>query len=247
MPLADTVGGAFRGSLWLLYGAVSLLLLIACINIAALLLSRTARREREIALRVSLGASRSTIAGELFAETAVLVCVGATSGVLVAAAVSRAFQTFAPRLPRLEAIGVEPRMLLYSLASAVVVALLCGLLPAIRGARRRRFTNSRGRPTTLPSLDSVVTRRCARGDAVNHVTVGRRAPHLALSTRSLGLNRGLMPREFCLPCQRQLERELRQPCRARSTRRLDSRRSRRHPRCRSGGDLLDITGSARSV
>jgi len=135
VPLADTVGGAFRGSLWLLYGAVSLLLLIACINIAALLLSRTARREREIALRVSLGASRSTIAGELFAETAVLVCVGATSGVLVAAAVSRAFQTFAPRLPRLEAIGVEPRMLLYSLAAAVVVALLCGLLPAIRGAR----------------------------------------------------------------------------------------------------------------
>jgi putative ABC transport system permease protein len=135
VPLAGTVGVTVRSSLWLLYGAVSLLLIIACLNIAALLLSRTAKRDREIALRVSLGASRVTIAGELFAETAVLVLVGAATGVLVAAAVSRGFHALAPRLPRLEAIGIEPRMLLYSLAAAVVVALMCGLLPAIRGAR----------------------------------------------------------------------------------------------------------------
>ena len=135
VPLKDTVGGGARSSLWLLFGAVSLLLLIACTNIAALLLSRTAKRESEIAVRISLGASRAVIAGELFTETAVLVFAGAAAGLLVAAGASQAFRAFAPRLPRLEEIGIEPRMLIYTVACAAVVTLLCGLLPAIRGAR----------------------------------------------------------------------------------------------------------------
>lgn len=134
-PLQDIVGTDIRSSLWLLFGAVSLLLLIACTNIAALLLSRTAKRGGEIAIRVSLGASRTVIAGELFIEIAVLVCAGAALGVLVAAGASRTFQAFAPRLPRLEAIGIEPRMLIYTMACAVGVALLCALLPVIGGVR----------------------------------------------------------------------------------------------------------------
>jgi putative ABC transport system permease protein len=135
VPLKDIVADSVRGSLWLLFTAVSVLLLIACINIAALLLSRTARRETEIALRVSLGASRAAITSELLTETAVLVFAGAAAGLLVAAGAARAFQLFAPRLPRLEEIGMEPRMLIYTICSAVIVSFLCGLLPAARGAR----------------------------------------------------------------------------------------------------------------
>jgi predicted permease len=135
VPLKDTVGGAVRGSLWLLFGAVSLLLLIACTNIAALMLSRTAKRETEIAVRISLGASRLAVAVELFTETAVLAFAGAAAGLLVAAGTARAFQAFAPRLPRLEEIGIEPRMLIYTTVVAVAVAFLCGLLPAVRGTR----------------------------------------------------------------------------------------------------------------
>jgi putative ABC transport system permease protein len=135
VPLKDTFGGGLRGSLWLLFDAVSLLLLIACTNIAALLLSRTARRENEIAVRISLGASRTVVAGEIFTEIAVLVFAGAAAGLFVAAGAPQVFQAFAPRLPRLEEIGLEPRMLIYTMVCAVVVALLCGLLPAIRGAR----------------------------------------------------------------------------------------------------------------
>jgi putative ABC transport system permease protein len=135
LPLQDIVASGMRSSLWLLFGAVSVLLLIACTNIAALLLSRTAKRECEIAVRISLGASRGVIASELFMEIAVLVFAGAAAGLLVAAGASRAFQVFAPRLPRLEEIGIEPRMLIYTTACAVGVALLCGLLPVIRGVR----------------------------------------------------------------------------------------------------------------
>jgi putative ABC transport system permease protein len=135
LPLKDIVGAGMRGSLWLLFGAVSLLLLIACTNIAALLLSRTAKRESEIAVRISLGASRAAVARELFTETAVLVVAGAAAGLVVAVGTSQAFRIFAPRLPRLEEIGIEPRMLIYTMGCAVVVALLCGLLPVIRGVR----------------------------------------------------------------------------------------------------------------
>jgi putative ABC transport system permease protein len=135
VPLKDTYGVGVSRSLWLLFGAVSLLLLIACTNIAAMLMSRTTKREGEIAVRMSLGASGRVIAGELFTETAVLVLAGTFLGLFVAVGALQAFQAFVPRLPRLEGIGIEPRMLAYTTACAVVVALLCGLLPAIRGVR----------------------------------------------------------------------------------------------------------------
>jgi predicted permease len=131
-PLKDTVVGAVRGSLWLVFGAVSVLLLIACTNIAALLLSRASRREQEIAVRLSLGATRSVVICQMLAETAVLVLAGAAAGLLVAAGILAALQNFGPDLPRLAEVAIDVRMLLYTIVSAVIVGLLCGLFPAVR-------------------------------------------------------------------------------------------------------------------
>lgn len=135
VPYRQTLIGDVRGSLWLLYGSVSLLLLIACTNIAALLLSRTAQRAHEVALRFSLGASRATIAAQLFSETALLTFAGAALGLLVAAGASTAIQMLLPDLPLREEIGIDARLLAYTTGAAVVVALLCGVLPVARSTR----------------------------------------------------------------------------------------------------------------
>jgi putative ABC transport system permease protein len=134
-PLKDTVVGDSGASLWLLFGSVSVLLLIACTNIAALLLSRAASREQEISVRYSLGGSRRAVAAQLLTEAAVLAMSGALVGLFVAAVASRAFRSLAPELPRVNEIAIDGRILLYTVGSAVVVALLCGLFPALRGAR----------------------------------------------------------------------------------------------------------------
>jgi predicted permease len=133
--LKDTVVGDSRASLWLLFGSVSVLLLIACTNIAALLLSRAAKREPEIALRYSLGGSRTAVAGQLLTEAGVLAFVGATLGLIVALGASRALRALAPELPRINEIAIDARILTYTAVATVIVALLCGLAPAWRGAR----------------------------------------------------------------------------------------------------------------
>lgn len=136
VPLKEVMVSDARSSVWLLFGAVSVLLLIACTNIAALLLSRAAHRQQEITIRLSLGASRATVAGQLLTEAGVLAFAGGAAGLLVAAALSAAFRSTAAGLARVDEIALDGRLLLYSLAITVTVALLCGLLPAIRTARR---------------------------------------------------------------------------------------------------------------
>ena len=134
-PLKETTVGAVRSSLWLLFGAVSTLLLIACTNIAALLLSRAAARRQEIAVRVSLGGSRRSILALAFTESAVLAASGAAVGLLLAAAASRAFRVFAATIPRMQEVTFDWRVLYFTLVVAVVVTLVCGIVPALRSAR----------------------------------------------------------------------------------------------------------------
>ncbi len=120
----------------MLFGSVSLLLLLACTNIAALLLSRAAARQHEIR-------------GSIFAGRIARVGGGATvdrgfdsgggrrrSGLLVAAGASRCFAVLAKDLPRIEEIGLDWKIVLYSLACAIAATLLCGIFPAFRGTRR---------------------------------------------------------------------------------------------------------------
>ena len=134
--LKETTVRGVRRSLWVLFGSVSLLLLIACTNIAALLLARTTEREREIAVRFSLGASRASVIAQLLTECLVLSVCGAVVGIFVASAASRSFGILAKSFPRAEEITLDWRIVAYTFASAVLAALVCGLLPAIRGTRR---------------------------------------------------------------------------------------------------------------
>jgi predicted permease len=134
-PLKEKTIGCVRRSLWILFGSVSVLLLIACTNIVALLLARAAHRQHEISIRFSLGGTRTAIVTQLVTEVFVLALAGAGLGLLVANAASKVFRTLAANLPRVEEIHLDARIVIYSLVCSVIVTLLCGLFPAIRGTR----------------------------------------------------------------------------------------------------------------
>lgn len=131
----NTIGTTGHG-LWILFGSVSLLLVIASTNIAALLLARTTAREREIGVRFSLGASRWSVIVQLLTECFVLVLAGSALGLFIAGAAAKAFRVFAKNLPRTDEITLDWRILLYALLCSVIVTFLCGLFPAIRSTRR---------------------------------------------------------------------------------------------------------------
>jgi putative ABC transport system permease protein len=135
-PLKETTVAGVRQSLWILFGSVSLLLLIACTNIVSLLLARATQRQHEIAVRYSLGASRGAIVAQLSTESFVLALAGGTLGLLVAWAAADIFRALAANLPRIEEIHLDTRVVLYTLACSVVATLLCGLFPALRGTKR---------------------------------------------------------------------------------------------------------------
>jgi putative ABC transport system permease protein len=134
--LKETIIGNARRPLWILFGSVTLLLLIACTNIAALLLSRTMERAREISIRYSLGAARSAIMAQLLTEAFVLALAGSALGLAIAAAGVRVFHSLAKALPRTEEITLDWRLALYTLGCAVMATLLCGLIPALLASRR---------------------------------------------------------------------------------------------------------------
>ncbi|MBZ5604803.1 MAG: ADOP family duplicated permease [Acidobacteriia bacterium] len=135
-PLRPDVGDA-RETLWLLLGAVGLVLLIACTNVASLLLARAVSRERELAMRVALGASRSRLVRQCLTESAVLAIGGGIAGALLAWAVVRPFVTFWPGgLPRAEQVHLDWRVMLFALALSLASGLLFGIAPALRAPSR---------------------------------------------------------------------------------------------------------------
>jgi len=138
VPLKEVAVGGVRRSLWIVFGAVSMLLLITCTNTAAILLSRAVQRQHEISVRVSLGASRGAVAAQVLAETMLLSIVGGALGLLLAVGLIHVFRTTAPDLPRLDEVAIDGRILVYTLATILGVTVVCGGLPALRAGRGRR-------------------------------------------------------------------------------------------------------------
>lgn len=145
VPAKQVIVGDSWRSLWILFGSVTLLLLIACTNIAALLLARMTDREHEISIRFSLGASRSAIVAQLLAEIFVLALLGSVAGLAFASGAAKVFRAFTPNLPRVAEIALDWRIVGYSLACALAVTFLCGLLPALRGTRLAASLGNAGR------------------------------------------------------------------------------------------------------
>jgi predicted permease len=130
------VAPRFRQAVWVLSGAVGLLLLLACANVANLLVARGAARVGELRIRAALGAERWRLARQLFTESAVLGVLGTGAGVLVASWTIAAVQALGDgRIPRLEQVSVNHAVLGFACAAGLVSCLLFGLFPAFHGAR----------------------------------------------------------------------------------------------------------------
>ena len=135
-PLVDEVLGGARPALLLLFGAVALLLLMACASAANLVLARGISRERELAVRTSLGAEPLRVFRLLITESLLLATLGGALGTLLAAAAVALVRALGPEdLARLQECAVDGRALLFALLASLAVALVFGALPALRGAR----------------------------------------------------------------------------------------------------------------
>ena len=135
LPLLEDAVGGQRRSYLMLFGAVGCVLLIACANIANLLLARFAGRRKEIAARFALGAGRRDVVTQLVTESLLLAILGGVFGVVLAAWALRAIITFgADLVPRAADIGLDPMALGFSLAVTLITGLAIGLLPAMQAS-----------------------------------------------------------------------------------------------------------------
>jgi len=136
VPLADAMVGDVRTALLTLLAAVGLLLLVACTNVAALLLARTSARRKELAVRAVLGAGRGRLIQQFLAESFTLSFAGGILGVFLAASTIRILPAILPaNLPRQEGIAMSAPVLLFALAATLAVAVSLGLFAAWRAAK----------------------------------------------------------------------------------------------------------------
>jgi len=132
-PLQSEVVQHVRPTLWLLLGAVGVVLLIGCVNVASLFLTRIVSRQREFALRLALGARRGRLLRQCLTESGTLGVCGGAIGLLLAIAGTQPFVRFWPYgLPRADEIHLDWRVLLFSIAMSILTGILFGLVPALR-------------------------------------------------------------------------------------------------------------------
>jgi putative ABC transport system permease protein len=135
IPLHEYVVGDVQLAVYILFGAVGLVLLIACANVANLMLARAASRSKEIAIRTALGASRGRVIRQLLTESLLLAIIGGASGVLLAFWMVDILVAFSPEgTPRTDEIGIDGRVLAFSLATALLTGLISGLVPALQAS-----------------------------------------------------------------------------------------------------------------
>jgi putative ABC transport system permease protein len=135
-PMLEDLVGSLREPLWMLLGTVVVVLFVACGNVANLCLVRADGRQREMAVRVALGASRGSLARKLLAEALVISAIGSLIGVTLAAAALPVLVSIAPpSIPRLEQIRLDGLVVAFALAASLLSALLFGVAPALRYTR----------------------------------------------------------------------------------------------------------------
>ena len=138
-PLSDLVTGPIKPTLYLLLASVSMILLIACANVANLLLAQATKREKEFALRRALGASRFRLISQLLVESLLLAAAGAMAGCLLAAGGLKALLAMLPQFtfPDEAVVSLNSEVLLAAVGTAVATAFLFGLAPGLMASRRQ--------------------------------------------------------------------------------------------------------------
>ena len=144
MPFQEHLAGPIRTLLMILLGGVTCVLLIACANVANLLLARATTRQREIATRAALGASRFRLVRQLLSESVLISSIGGAAGVFLTLAAVKALKSFAPAdFPRIAQVSVDLRVLAFALAAALATGIVFGLAPALSATKPAgRFARS---------------------------------------------------------------------------------------------------------
>ena len=183
--LRSTIVGDVERPLWMLMGAVAFVLLVACANIASLLLARASARQQEMSMRVALGAGRRRLVRQLVTESVLLSLAGGALGLGLAWAGTRALIAARPAdIPRLDQIGLDPVVVLVTLGVSVATGLLFGLFPAVQATRRSLTAGLR-----------EGGRSGAGGRASNRVRAGLVVAEMALAVMLL-MGAGLLIRSF---------------------------------------------------
>jgi putative ABC transport system permease protein len=141
VPLTSEIYGKVQTPLFVLLGAVALILLIACANVANLLLTRAAGRQREMAIRASLGAGPGRLARQMLLESVTLACAGGVLGIALGYGLIKALKLFGPAdVRRLDTAGIDTTVLLFTAAATILTGIVMGFAPALLAARRQLGT-----------------------------------------------------------------------------------------------------------